>query len=125
MYGVTQSWTRLKSLSSSSSIILVISFPPEWSNLVTICSSKDLSSIGNLFPTDIYILNLFILFLAMLGLCCCAGFSLVSASRAYSLVVTCRLLIAVASPCSGFSSCRAWALGHSSPRASVVLAQGL
>ena len=37
------------------------------------------------------------LFLAVLGLCCCVGFSLVVASWCYSLVVVCRLLIAVAS----------------------------
>ena len=37
------------------------------------------------------------LFLAVLGLCRCIGFSLVVASGGYSLVVMCRLLIAVAS----------------------------
>ena len=36
----------------------------------------------------------FYLFLAALGLCCCLGFSLVAASRGYSLVVLHRLLIA-------------------------------
>jgi len=35
--------------------------------------------------------------MAVLGLCCFMGFSLVAASRAYSVVVVCRLLIAVAS----------------------------
>ena len=34
------------------------------------------------------------LFLAMLGLHCCTGFSPVAASRGYSLAVACRLLIA-------------------------------
>ena len=38
------------------------------------------------------------LFLAVLGLCCCAGFSLAAASRGYSLVVAQGLLIAVVSP---------------------------
>ena len=38
------------------------------------------------------------LFLAVLGLCCCMGFSLVAVSRGYSLVVVpTRLLIEVAS----------------------------
>ena len=51
IYGVTQSWTRLKRLSSS-----------------------------------------------ILDLHCCAGFSLLSVSRSYSLVVLCMFLIVVASP---------------------------
>ena len=37
------------------------------------------------------------LFMAMLGLCGCAGFSLAAASSGYSLVVAHGLLIAVAS----------------------------
>ena len=37
-------------------------------------------------------------FLAVPGLCCCVGFSLVVASRGYTLVVVCGLLTAVASP---------------------------
>ena len=37
------------------------------------------------------------LFMAMLGLHCCLGFSSVAASRGYSLVAVCRLLIAMAS----------------------------
>ena len=45
-----------------------------------------------------FLLFLFIqLFLAMLSLHCSMGFSLVAASRGYSLVVVCRLLTAVAS----------------------------
>ena len=36
------------------------------------------------------------LFVAVLGLHCCTGFSLVVESEGYSLVVACRLLIAVA-----------------------------
>ena len=47
----------------------------------------------------------FRLFLAVWGLCCCMGFSLVVASWCYSLAVVCRLLIAVASLCG------AWVLG--------------
>ena len=46
------------------------------------------------------------LFFAMLGLCCCMGFSLVAVSRCYSLVAVHWLLIEVA------SCCRAWSLGH-------------
>ena len=52
------------------------------------------------------------LFLAVLGLCCVA-FSLVAASRDYSLVMVCRLLNAMAS----FMADRAQAVGA---RASVV-----
>ena len=37
------------------------------------------------------------LFMAVLDLRCCVGFSLVVASRSYSLVVVCRLLIEMAS----------------------------
>ena len=45
--------------------------------------------------------DLFIcLFLAVLGLFCCVGFSLVAESRDYSLVPMHGLLIAVASPVS-------------------------
>ena len=40
---------------------------------------------------------LFIYLLAVLGLCCCTGFSLVAVSEGYSLVVVNRLLVAVAS----------------------------
>ena len=42
--------------------------------------------------------NVIHLFLAVLGLCCYVGFSLVVVSRGYSLVVRQRLLTAVASP---------------------------
>ena len=38
------------------------------------------------------------LFFSVLGLRCCVGFSPVAASRGYSLVAVCRLLIAVVSP---------------------------
>ena len=56
------------------------------------------------------------LFLAVLGLCCCAGFSLVAVSESYSLVAVCGLLKVVASPVAehgfwamSFSSCGMWA----------------
>ena len=56
------------------------------------------------------------LFLAVLGLRCCARAFLVAARGGYS---SCG---AQASHCSGFSRCGAWALGT---RASVVVARGL
>ena len=40
------------------------------------------------------------------------GLILVAKSRGYSLVLVCGLLIAVASHCSGFSECRAQAVGY-------------
>ena len=43
------------------------------------------------------LLNYVYLFLAVLGLCCCVGSSIVVMSGAYCLVVGCGLLIAVAS----------------------------
>ena len=46
---------------------------------------------------QIFFLLYFSLFFSVLGLPCCWGFSLVVASRGYSLVVLCRLLMAVAS----------------------------
>ena len=67
------------------------------------------------------------LFLAVLGLCCCAGFSLVVMTRGYSLVALCRLLIAVACcgaqvlGCSDFSSCGS----KLQSTASIVVAHGL
>ena len=51
--------------------------------------------------------NFIYLFLAVLGLCCCVGFPRVVAIRGYSL--SCG---AQAPHCSGFSCCRAQALGH-------------
>ena len=53
----------------------------------------------------------------MLGLCCCAGFSLVSESGGYSLAVVLGLLISVASPVVE--------QGLSRMRASVAAAHGL
>ena len=49
--------------------------------------------------------SLYNLFLAMLGLHCCSGFSLVAGSRDYSLA-------ARVSHCSGFSYCGVRALEH-------------
>ena len=49
------------------------------------------------YSNFIYLEKRLIFFLAALGLRCCMGFSIVAASRGYSLVAMCRLLIAVAS----------------------------
>ena len=62
----------------------------------------------------------FILFLTILGLHCCTGFSLVAVSWGYSLVVV--ACVAQASHCGGFSCCGTRALGT---RASVVAVDGL
>ena len=56
-------------------------------------------------------------FLAVLGLCCCVGFSLVVASRSYTLVAVRGLLVAVASLVAEHRVCGIWA--------SVVVARGL
>ena len=42
----------------------------------------------------IFLNNCIYLFLAVLGLCCCEGLSLVAESGGYSLVAECRLLFA-------------------------------
>ena len=73
-------------------------------------------------PTVIFFLfiNLFILFylfLAVLGLCCCT--QAFSSCGEQGATLRCG---ARASHCSGFSCCRAWALGMG---ASVVVARGL
>ena len=61
--------------------------------------------------------NLMYLFVAVLGLHCCRGFSLVVLSRGCSLVVVNGLLVEAASLVwstgsrfTGFSSCSSWAL---------------
>lgn len=62
---------------------------------------------------------LFYLFVALLGLCCFMGFSLVAVSRGYSLAVVQGFLIAVASllrstgsRAHGLRSCSFWAVEH-------------
>ena len=60
---------------------------------------------------------LFLYFLAVLDLCCCAGFSLVAASRGYSPGVMRGLFTAVASLVAEH--------GLQGPRASVVVAPRL
>ena len=64
-----------------------------------------------------YIILYIYLFLAVLGLHCCVGFSLVVVSGSYSLVTTHRRLVMVASLVAGsrfagLSSCSSWALKH-------------
>ena len=49
------------------------------------------------YSNFIYLEKRLIFFLAALGIRFCMGFSIVAASRGYSLVAMCRLLIAVAS----------------------------
>ena len=97
----------------------------EHQGLLTIVQSEE--SISDTFyprasrrsvvPLTLFLKVLFILllFLAMQGLCCCAGFSLVAASRGYSLVAGRRwllLLQSMGSRSSVFSSCGSWALEH-------------
>ena len=48
-------------------------------------------------PTGLWFLFFFFFFMAVLGLCCYMGFSLVVASGGYSLAAVHRLLTAVAS----------------------------
>ena len=57
------------------------------------------------------------MFLAVLSLCCCRGFSLVAVSGGYSLAAACRRLIPVASPAAAHGLYDAWA--------SIVAACGL
>ena len=69
------------------------------------------------------LINLFIyLFLAALGLCCCAQAFSSCGKWGLLLVAVCGLLIARASHCDGFSCCGARALGMWD---SVVVACGL
>ena len=81
-------------------------------------SHKHPSSGESLLYSLLNILNFFFnnfiyLFWSVLGLHCCTGFTLVVASRCYSLLAVCMLLIEMASlvmehrllGCTGFSSC--------------------
>jgi len=71
---------------------------------------------------------IFIYLLAVLGFCCCAGFSPVVMSRGSSLVVVCGLLTVVASPVADHGLWSEWdsvvaVYGHCST-GSVVVAHG-
>ena len=63
-----------------------------------------------------FLYNFIYLFLAVLGLHCCSGFSLVVASRAYSLVAVHGLLTAVASLVAEHRLQGAWAGVAAVPR---------
>ena len=58
---------------------------------------------GLFFFSNFYFIHFLYLFLAVLGLHCCMGFSLVVESGGCSPWT---------SHCSGFSGCRAWTLGY-------------
>ena len=78
-----------------------------------------LSTLQHVSESHSFFLSIYV-FLSMLSFCCCAGFSLVVASRGYTLVVVRGLLIVVASLVAehgalghaGFSGCGSWALEH-------------
>ena len=80
---------------------------------------SDQSSVSDCNYGLVLFTNLMYLFVAVLGLHCCRGFSLVVLSRGYSLVVVNGLLVEAASLVwstgsrfTGFSSCSSWALEH-------------
>ena len=58
-----------------------------------------MSSVSNTFNicSVLFSIKQSFFFPAMLGLCCCIGFSLIAASGGYSLVAVCGLLTVVAS----------------------------
>lgn len=69
-----------------------------------LCDICDLSGLFHprilavgVFTSFLFLMLLMYLFVAVLGLCCCVGFSLAAASRGYSLVVVLGLFIAVVS----------------------------
>ena len=58
---------------------------------------KDLGKPGQTFLSNAFYKKSIYLFLTVLHLCCCMGFSLVVASEGYSPVAVCGLLVVVAS----------------------------
>ena len=58
----------------------------------------EIVSIYNSWRSKFLIILFIYLFLAVLGLCCSTGSSLVEVSGGYSLLEVCRLLIVLASP---------------------------
>ena len=68
--------------------------------------------------------SLYFLFLAVLALCCCMGFSVVAVSRGYSLIAMCRLLIVLAFLVASIGS-RSRGLQELQHVGSVVAALGL
>ena len=113
-------------LLESCSVLKVLRSPPIKTPISFSFSFR--SSLTYLNTELFFFLNIqFYLFVALLGLHCCVGFSLVVGSRGYSLVVVHGLLFIEAS-CGawalrhlGFSSCSSWTLEH---RLKVVM-QGL
>ena len=77
--------------------------------LTKICNHKMISILATKSATfnHFLFLNIIYLFLAMLGLHCCIGFSLVEVSRGFSSVAVWRLLLLGAQALGrrGFSSC--------------------
>ena len=74
---------------------------------IVVCFLKGLCTFfripeSSMFPPLLVLLffffNFIYLLMAVLGLCCCVGFSLVAASRYYSLAAVHRLLTVAASP---------------------------
>ena len=59
--------------------------------------AENLNSNSKVFAGPFYKNNFIYLFLTVLGLCCCAGFSLVAVSGDYSVVAVYEVLIAVVS----------------------------
>ena len=55
------------------------------------------NDLGNFLSPPFSFLKIILFILALLGFHCCVGFSLVTASRVYPLVVVCGLFIALAS----------------------------
>ena len=76
--------------------VSILSFSPTPLDCRAMILSK--WNINRLVLNLFFPLNLFLLFLSVLGLHCCAGFSLVGTSGRYSSVVVLGLLNAAASP---------------------------
>ena len=82
--------------------------------------SRELLAALSSLPVPVCPFPSILLFLAVLDLCFCMGFSLVAVSGGYALVVVCRLfswqrlllLQSRGSRHEGFSSCGSWALEH-------------
>ena len=86
-----------QSLSVDHCIVFRNHFPREFlplESLPTVSCVVDLFSFFNRRDETAF----YFYFLAVLGVCCCVGFSLVVANRGYTLVVVCGFLTAVAYP---------------------------
>ena len=97
---------------------LFLSLVSLFAHIQIIHPDLSLSHFSFLSLEDIFLSSFFLsLFMAVLGLHCCAWASSSCGERGLLLDAVCRLLVAVASLC-----CGAWALGT---QASVVVALGL